>query len=65
MRMIVIAAVAALSLGFAGTAGASAAPASGTAIRTAAVQSTLTQNVWWHHHHWWWHHHHCGYRHCY
>jgi hypothetical protein len=63
MRIAIVTAVAAIGLGFVGMSGASAAPASGTAIKDSAVESGLTQNVVDDHHQ-----KHCymrhGHRHC-
>jgi hypothetical protein len=61
MRIAIIAAVAAIGLGFVGMTGASAAPASGTVIKDTVSTSSLTQKVWWRHRHCWWRH---GFRHC-
>jgi hypothetical protein len=61
MRLVVLAAVAAASLGFALTSGASAMPANGAAIGQAAPAAALAQPVWWryryrwhYHYRYWW-----------
>jgi hypothetical protein len=56
MRITLLAAVAAISLGTIGITGATAAPVSGAAINETASASSVTQQVQWHHH--WWHHRH-------
>jgi hypothetical protein len=48
MRMTMLAAVAAIGLGFAGASTVSAAPVYGPALGTAAGTVDLTQNVWGH-----------------
>lgn len=45
MRIMIIAAIAAVGFGFVGMSGVSAAPATGSAIRDTAAASSLRQNV--------------------
>jgi hypothetical protein len=67
MRTLVIAAVMAIGVGFAGAPASAAMPASGTVIGHAAKSGAVVEQArWWrrHHHrrHCWWHrgHLHCG-----
>jgi hypothetical protein len=56
MRMTMLAAIAALGLGIAGSTTVLAAPLSGPGVGTAAGAADMTQHVWWHYHyhyHWW------------
>ena len=53
MRMTMLAAIAAIGLGFAGSSTVSAAPAYGPGLGAAAGTLDMTQNVWWYRYHYW------------
>jgi hypothetical protein len=54
MRMTMLAAVAAIGFGFAGSATVSAAPVYGPALVNAADTLDMTQNVWYRYHYRYW-----------
>ena len=60
MRQVLIAAVAAVGLGLAGTSASMAAPVNGWVIGHAVGNGQFEQVRWWYHHH---HHHHFFFHH--
>ena len=53
MRTTIFVAITAISLGFAESVTAVAAPVYGPALGSAAKTVDMTQNVWWHHRYHW------------